>query len=153
MNHLRISLYRTFSRFYTKSSKDSPLISSQPAPSKIDKSLLPPKTRLDKNTIALLQKVSLVGQLDAKNVQTVEEAIEFADQILQVDTTDIEPLYTVLEDCPLRVRDDEVKEGYVLEDLLRNAAIVEEDYFVAPPGNIPESENSPSTPDKDKKVQ
>lgn len=37
----------------------------------------------------------------------------------------------------MRLRDDEVTEGDCKEDILRNASLTEEDYFVAPPGNIP----------------
>lgn len=38
---------------------------------------------------------------------------------------------------PLRVREDQVTEGNCKEDILKNASVTEEDYFVAPPGNIP----------------
>lgn len=37
---------------------------------------------------------------------------------------------------PLRVREDEVTEGNCKDHILQNASVTEEDYFVAPPGNI-----------------
>lgn len=37
----------------------------------------------------------------------------------------------------LTLRDDEVTDGNCQKDILKNAALTEEDYFVAPPGNIP----------------
>ena len=46
-------------------------------------------------------------------------------------------MYTLLEDETLRLREDIVTEGDCREEILANAAKVEEDYFVAPPGNIP----------------
>ncbi|KAJ8975494.1 hypothetical protein NQ317_016370 [Molorchus minor] len=104
---------------------------------KIDLLKLPPKTTIDADTIALLERLSLVDCANKKGIETLEAAIEFADQILQVDTTNIEPLITVLEDIPLRVREDKVTEGNCKEDILKNASVTEEEYFVAPPGNIP----------------
>lgn len=38
---------------------------------------------------------------------------------------------------PLQVRADEITEGDCKDTVLCNAALTEEDYFVAPPGNIP----------------
>lgn len=35
------------------------------------------------------------------------------------------------------MRDDEVTEGNCRDDVLKNASVTEEEYFVAPPGNIP----------------
>ncbi len=49
----------------------------------------------------------------------------------------MEPLFTLLEEEALRLREDEVTEGDCREEILSNASQVEEDYFVAPPGNIP----------------
>lgn len=37
----------------------------------------------------------------------------------------------------LTLRNDEVTDGNCQKDILKNAALTEEDYFVAPPGNIP----------------
>lgn len=34
------------------------------------------------------------------------------------------------------MHDDEVTDGDCRADILRNAAVVEEEYFLAPPGNI-----------------
>jgi aspartyl-tRNA(Asn)/glutamyl-tRNA(Gln) amidotransferase subunit C len=37
----------------------------------------------------------------------------------------------------LKLRDDEVTDGNIRDDILKNARLTEEEYFVAPPGNIP----------------
>lgn len=42
----------------------------------------------------------------------------------------------------LKLRDDVVNDGNCLNDILKNAALVEESYFIAPPGNIPINFNS-----------
>ena len=46
-------------------------------------------------------------------------------------------MYTPLENESLRLREDVVTDGNRRREVLANAAVVEEDYFVAPPGNIP----------------
>lgn len=70
-------------------------------------------------------------------LKTLEDAIEFASQILQIDTTGVEPMYTVLEHENLYLREDVADLQSTQEEVLRNAAVTEEGYFVAPPGNIP----------------
>lgn len=66
--------------------------------SKIDISKLPERTKIDEETIAHLERLSLVDCANRKGIETLEDAIAFADRILQVDTTGVEPLITVLED-------------------------------------------------------
>lgn len=46
-------------------------------------------------------------------------------------------MYTVLEDNNLQLREDKANKRNSQEDILSNASISEEGYFVAPPGNIP----------------
>lgn len=113
------------------------LVPLRPVSSKIDRSKLPARTKIDANTIEHLERLSLVDCANKQGIQTLEDAIAFADQILQVDTEGIEPLVTVLEDRPLQVREDKVEEGNCIKEILSNAAVTEDKYFVAPPGNIP----------------
>ncbi|XP_072396047.1 glutamyl-tRNA(Gln) amidotransferase subunit C, mitochondrial [Diabrotica undecimpunctata] len=113
------------------------IIPAKKIKSKIDLTKLPPKTKIDANTIALLERLSLVDCESKKAIETVEAQLEFADQILQVDTSNVEPLITPLEDLPLQVREDIVTDGNCREAVLKGAVLVEDEYFVAPPGNIP----------------
>ncbi|KAH8032935.1 hypothetical protein HPB51_003889 [Rhipicephalus microplus] len=55
---------------------------------------------------------------------------------MNVDTTGVAPMVTPLEDVPLRLRPD-VPIECCAEEILKNAKVTEEGYFVAPPGNIP----------------
>nr|CAH7712158.1 unnamed protein product [Callosobruchus chinensis] len=96
-----------------------------------------PKVQIDKDTIALLERLSLVDCENEQAVKTIESALEFAEQIFEVDTTNVDPLITVLENKPLSVREDVVVEGDCRDEILKNAAVTEDHYFVAPPGNIP----------------
>lgn len=71
-------------------------------------------------------------------MKVLEDSIEFASKIQNIDTTDVEPLYTVLENYPLELREDEVTEGNIRDDIMRNAKKTEDDlYLVAPAGNVP----------------
>lgn len=38
---------------------------------------------------------------------------------------------------PLLTRDDQVTDGNCRDDILSNSLVTEDEYFVAPPGNIP----------------
>ncbi|XP_060521466.1 glutamyl-tRNA(Gln) amidotransferase subunit C, mitochondrial [Cylas formicarius] len=113
------------------------LVPKDPVKSKIQSERLPATTKIDSDTIALIERLSLVDCANKKSIETLEAAIKFADQIQQVDTEGVEPLVTVLEDWPLQLREDIVTEGNCNEEVLRNASLTEDEYFVAPPGNIP----------------
>lgn len=56
------------------------------------------KNIIDKDTIELLEKLSLVDCVNKEDIKTLDAAIDFADQIFEVETKDIVPLITVLED-------------------------------------------------------
>ncbi|KAK8755051.1 hypothetical protein V5799_002247 [Amblyomma americanum] len=91
---------------------------------------------LDQGTVDLLERLSLVDFSNAEAVTRLEEAVKFASVIMNVDTTGVAPMVTPLEDVPLRLRPD-IPTECSAEDILKNAKVTEEGYFVAPPGNIP----------------
>ncbi|KAI5651778.1 glu-tRNAGln amidotransferase C subunit domain-containing protein [Phthorimaea operculella] len=95
------------------------------------------KVNVDKNTIALLERLSLVKFDSEEGVKVLEDSIAFADKILHINTDGVQPLYSVLENENLNLRADEITQGNCQKEILKNAAVVEDDYFVAPPGNIP----------------
>ncbi|VVC93713.1 unnamed protein product [Leptidea sinapis] len=91
------------------------------------------KTTLDHNTIVLLERLSLVKCNTDEGVTVLEDAIDFAGKILHINTDQVDPLYTV----NLSLREDNITQGNCQVEVLKNAAVTEDDYFVAPPGNIP----------------
>lgn len=95
------------------------------------------KTRIDSATIEHLERLSLVDFGNQEGIRRLEEAIAFADQILDVDTKDVEPLISVVHEECVPVREDEVTDGFIRDQILANAAITEEEYFTAPVANIP----------------
>lgn len=110
-----------------------------PAPvlKKTDERELPPRTFISQETVEHLERLSLVNFASDKGIKSLEEAIRFADQIRVIDTTGVEPMISVLEDRSVYLRDDKVTEGNCRKEVMANAAVTEEEYFVAPPGNIP----------------
>lgn len=92
-----IRYYCTSKQIFENPQRKS-LVPRTPIKSKIDRNKLPAKTRIDADTITLLERLSLVDCANRQGIETLEAAIEFADQIHQVDTTGVEPLVTVLED-------------------------------------------------------
>ncbi|XP_072164315.1 glutamyl-tRNA(Gln) amidotransferase subunit C, mitochondrial-like [Diadema setosum] len=100
------------------------------------------QSKVNLETVEHLERLALVNFNSAAGVERLEHAIALAEQLDAVDTTGVEPMATVLEDQELYLRDDVVTEGYCAEEVLRNAVKTCEDYFVAPPGNIPLSPKS-----------
>ncbi|KAI8505101.1 hypothetical protein Bbelb_172100 [Branchiostoma belcheri] len=109
----------------------------EPTWEEVDETKLPKPTKIDKDTIDHLERLALVDFANKEGISRLEAAIRFADQMFLVDTTGVEPMDSVLEDRELYLRADTVTEGNCKDEILRNAGKVVEDYFVAPPGNIP----------------
>ncbi|XP_013420759.1 glutamyl-tRNA(Gln) amidotransferase subunit C, mitochondrial [Lingula anatina] len=112
-------------------------VPAKPTWKQIDPSTLPKPTTIDEATISHLERLALVDFNNQEGIERLEKAIRFADQITLVDTTGVQPMDSVLESRNTYLRKDEVTEGNCKQEILKNAALVEEDYFVAPPGNIP----------------
>ncbi|KAM9446565.1 glutamyl-tRNA(Gln) amidotransferase subunit C, mitochondrial [Clarias gariepinus] len=103
----------------------------------VAESQLPPSTKVSVDLVDKLERLALVDFGSQEGVECLEKAIRFADQLHVVDTEDVEPMDSVLEDIAVYLREDTVTEGNCAEDLLRLSRCTEEEYFVAPPGNIP----------------
>lgn len=93
--------------------------------------------KIDSKIIEHLERLSLVDFANLEGIRRLEEAIQFASLIHTVDTSNVEPMITVHQNEYLQAREDCVTEGDIREEILANAAVTEEEYFFAPPGNIP----------------
>ncbi|XP_019956572.2 glutamyl-tRNA(Gln) amidotransferase subunit C, mitochondrial isoform X1 [Paralichthys olivaceus] len=98
---------------------------------------LPPPTQIPADLVDKLERLALVDFRTKQGLACLEKAIRFADQLHVVDTSGIEPMDSVLEDRALYLRNDTVTEGDCAEELLHLSKSTVEEYFVAPPGNIP----------------
>ncbi|CAB3253472.1 unnamed protein product [Arctia plantaginis] len=88
--------------------------------------------KVDRNTISLLERLSLVKYDTPEGVKILEDSITFANKILHINTTGVEPLYSVLEDKNLTLREDKITQGNCQKDILKNAVDPQdfkEDFF------------------------
>nr|XP_021405481.1 glutamyl-tRNA(Gln) amidotransferase subunit C, mitochondrial [Lonchura striata domestica] len=99
--------------------------------------LLTLKQNVSVEVLDHLEQLALVDFRDSDGVERLHKAIQFADQLHEVNTDGVEPMDSVLEDRCLYLREDDVTEGNCTKELLENAREKVEEYFVAPPGNIP----------------
>ncbi|XP_074463178.1 glutamyl-tRNA(Gln) amidotransferase subunit C, mitochondrial isoform X2 [Larus michahellis] len=97
----------------------------------------PPPQPVAVEVLDRLEQLALVDFRDTEGVERLRKAIQFADQLHEVNTDGVEPMDSVLEDRCLYLREDDVTEGNCANELLKNARKKVEEYFVAPPGNIP----------------
>merc|ERR1712098_538677 len=125
------------SRFMSRRSTSSlhPSIPSSPVSSKFAAS--EKKTVIDQETIEHLERISLVDFANVRGIERLEEAIELADIVTKVDTTGVEPLYSILEEETLYLRPDNYVETNSRKELLSLSSMTEEEYYVAPQGNVP----------------
>ncbi|XP_013869823.1 glutamyl-tRNA(Gln) amidotransferase subunit C, mitochondrial [Austrofundulus limnaeus] len=106
---------------------------------------LPPPAVVPADLVDKLERLALVDFRTKQGLTCLEKAIRFADQLHLVDTAGVEPMDSVLEDRALYLRNDTVTEGDHVEELLKLAKHRVEEYFVAPPGNIPLPEREERT--------
>ncbi|CAG9539497.1 unnamed protein product [Cercopithifilaria johnstoni] len=116
-------------------------IPRKPIPSPIDQSKVEEPPVFDKALITHLERLSLIRFSDEQAVFNLKQAVRFANQLKLVDTTGIKPLETLLEDVPCPLREDIADNPMTKAEVLMNAAKIVEDYFVAPPGNLPLEES------------
>ncbi|CAL8343454.1 unnamed protein product [Lota lota] len=98
---------------------------------------LPSSPQVPADLVDKLERLALVDFRTKEGLACLERAIRFADQLHVVDTSGVEPMDSVLEHRQLLLRGDTVTEGDCAEKLLQLSNTTVEEYFVAPPGNIP----------------
>ncbi|XP_074643119.1 glutamyl-tRNA(Gln) amidotransferase subunit C, mitochondrial-like [Tubulanus polymorphus] len=132
LRHMQL-LLRNYPLFQFKNRLSSKVPSEPTWKRKPDKA----EPSIDEDMVYLLERLSLVDFSNQAAVERLSDAIRFANHLQDVDTSGVEPMESVLEDRSLYLRDDIVNEGKIREQILRNASQTVEEYFVAPPGNIP----------------
>ena len=103
----------------------------------VQKSESDSKQVIDPATIEHLERISLVDFANVAGIKRLEEAVKLAEVVRRVDTTGVEPLYSILEEESLRLREDVAEPPNNRNDLMKLATCSEEDYFVSPQGNVP----------------
>ncbi|CAG0913109.1 unnamed protein product [Notodromas monacha] len=90
---------------------------------------------IELDTVERLEKMSLVNFGNKLGLLRLIETVRFAGTLKTVNTEGVEPLISVLENRFLHLREDLPIE-FSRKEILSCAAETEENYFVAPPGNI-----------------
>ncbi|XP_018397018.1 PREDICTED: glutamyl-tRNA(Gln) amidotransferase subunit C, mitochondrial [Cyphomyrmex costatus] len=88
---------------------------------------------IDEATIRRLERLALVGFEYKQSKRVLEEAIAFAERLrtAHIDET-VHPMYSTLENNCIYLRDDVVRHDVNRREILSNAVVLEEEYFVAP---------------------
>ena len=136
-NSFRLHLFGKLSSCVCGVRNLHPAIPRLPVPSVFKRPEKSAKVIIDSATIQHLERISLVDFANVRGIERLEEAIELAEVIKSVDTTGIEPMYSILEDESLYIRDDVAEPPNCRKELMGIASETEEEYFVAPQGNIP----------------
>lgn len=91
------------------------------------------KPVIDEAIVKRLERLALVGFEYEQSKRILEEAVAFTEQLrtARIDET-VRPMYSTLENDYIRLRDDVVRDNVDRCEILRNAAVLEEEYFVAP---------------------
>lgn len=81
--------------------------------------------------VASLARLKMSEEELEKYKPQLENILKFVEQLGEVNTDNIEPLANVV-DIKLRLREDEVTDGGIAQDVLANAPEELEDFFVVP---------------------
>lgn len=90
---------------------------------------------IDETTIRRLEKLALVGFDYKQSKRVLEEAVAFAERLRQVHIDEtVRPMCSTLENERIHLRDDVALPHDISRrcEILKNAAVLEEEYFVAP---------------------
>ncbi|XP_056448470.1 glutamyl-tRNA(Gln) amidotransferase subunit C, mitochondrial [Gadus chalcogrammus] len=126
----------TVARLYS-SNKHNSKVPRVPTWEPLGEDRIPSLPQVSSDLVDKLERLALVDFRTKEGLVCLERAIRFADHLNMVDTTGVEPMDSVLEHGQLFLRGDTVTEGDCAEKLLPLSNTTVEEYFVAPPGNIP----------------
>ncbi|XP_015173671.1 PREDICTED: glutamyl-tRNA(Gln) amidotransferase subunit C, mitochondrial [Polistes dominula] len=88
---------------------------------------------INEEFINKLEKLSLVGYNNDRGIAILKAAVNFSERLRNIDIPEeIQPLYNPLEEQNLYIREDEVKEINNRQEILKNAQVLEEEYFITP---------------------
>ena len=89
---------------------------------------------IDKNTVKHISKLARIS-LDEKNADSLSKDLtsimKFIENLNKLNTDKIEPLASIIN-ASLKSRKDEVKDGKIKEQILKNSPEKNEEFFVVP---------------------
>ena len=88
--------------------------------------------KIDIKTIEKLENLAMLEVEDKeKMAKDLEEIVNFVEMLNELDTSDIEPSFRVL-DISTPLREDEPKRSGIIEDVLAHAPKAKDGYFIVP---------------------
>ncbi|XP_061403136.1 glutamyl-tRNA(Gln) amidotransferase subunit C, mitochondrial [Lethenteron reissneri] len=98
----------------------------------------PPCPEVEVDLLGHLEHQGLVAFGSREASRRLADAVSFAQRLQDVDTHAVSAMVSgAHRGRSLWLRSDEVTEGGHVDEVMANARHTEDDYFVAPPGNIP----------------
>jgi len=89
---------------------------------------------IDKDKIKHVAKLARIS-LDEKKTDSLTKDLssifKFIEQLNELDTKKIEPLSSILNE-PLRTREDEINDGKIKDQVLKNSPKKNEEFFIVP---------------------
>ena len=89
---------------------------------------------IDKNTVKHISKLARIS-LDDKKIDNLSKdlslIIKFIEKLNELKTEKVEPLTSII-DASLTARKDEIKDGKIREQILKNSPERNEEFFVVP---------------------
>ncbi|KAG8195860.1 hypothetical protein JTE90_001099, partial [Oedothorax gibbosus] len=89
---------------------------------------------VDKDVVESLERLALVDFSTDAGIKRLEQSIKFADKLMEVDTSGVEPLISTVYDRNDNLREDETNDKSYRKELMNIAPVSEEFYYVAPSG-------------------
>jgi aspartyl-tRNA(Asn)/glutamyl-tRNA(Gln) amidotransferase subunit C len=81
--------------------------------------------------IARLARIKITDE-EAKSLESeLSQILNWVEQLDEVDTANVEPMTRVVAQ-KLKKREDKVTDGEIADDIVKNAPVVDDHYFVVP---------------------
>ena len=89
---------------------------------------------IDKDTVKHISKLARIS-LNDKKVESLSKdlssIIKFIEKLNKLDTDDVEPLTSII-DASLKSRKDEIRDGKIRDQILKNSPENNDEFFVVP---------------------
>ncbi|XP_055939939.1 glutamyl-tRNA(Gln) amidotransferase subunit C, mitochondrial-like [Argiope bruennichi] len=89
-----------------------------------------------KDIVESLERLALVDFSTEAGIQRLEQSIKFADKLMEVDTSAVEPVINTVYNWNENLRDDEPIDKSYRKELMEVCPSSEEFYYVAPLGTF-----------------
>ncbi|GIX86704.1 uncharacterized protein CDAR_260701 [Caerostris darwini] len=93
-------------------------------------------TSVSQEIVESLERLALVDFSTEAGIQRLQQSIKFADGLMEVDTSNVEPLINTVYERNENIRNDEATDKSYKKELMKVCPLSEEFYYVAPLGTF-----------------